>query len=41
MRQFTSIVFKYLQKVFFITNCLTGNVTEQSVIQIKIKYCAV
>ena len=34
MMQYSSKVFKYLQKVFYITNCLTSNVTAY--IQIKI-----
>ena len=37
MMQYTSKVFKYLQKLFYITKCLTSNVT--TIIQIKIKYC--
>ena len=36
--QYTSKVFKYLKKVFYITKCLTGNVT--TIIQIKIEYYA-
>ena len=39
MMQYTFEVFKYLQKVFYITNCLISNVT--TIIQIKIKYCRV
>ena len=34
--QYTSKVFKYLQELFYITKCLTSNVT--TIIQIKIKY---
>ena len=34
MMQYSSKVFKYLQKVFYIINCLTSNVTAY--IQIKI-----
>ena len=39
MVQYTSKAFKYLQKVFCITKCLTSNVTM--IIQIKIKYCSI
>ena len=34
----TSKVFKYLQKVFYITKCVASNVI--TIIEIKIKYCA-
>ena len=37
--EYTSEVFKYLQKVFYITKCLTSSVT--AIIQIKVKYCAI
>ena len=36
MMQYAYKVFKYLQKVFYITNCLTSNVT--TIIQTKIKF---
>ena len=35
MMQYTSNVLKYLQKMFYITKCLTSNVT--TIIPIKIK----
>ena len=35
--QYTSKVFKYLQKLFYMTKCLTSNVT--TIIQVNIKYC--
>ena len=35
MMQYTSKVFKYLQKEFYITKCMATNVT--TIIQIKIK----
>ena len=37
MMQYTSNVLKYLQKMFYITKCLTSNVT--TIIPIKIKNC--
>ena len=39
MVQYSSKAFKYLQKAFYITKCLTRNVTM--IIQIKIKYCSI
>ena len=35
--QYTSKDFQYLQKVFYLTKCLSSNV--KTIIQIKIKYC--
>ena len=38
MMQWTSKVFKYLPKVFYVTKCVTSNVI--TITEIKIKYCA-
>ena len=37
MMQYTSKFFKYLQKLLYITKCLTSNVA--TIIQTNIKYC--